>query len=964
MLSGLGEQLTNAEIAARMFVSERTVETHVSSLLRKLGADNRRELGRLAARPGGMTAGAGVGGSTDGPSGTVTFLFTDVEDSTVLWEQHPSVMDEVLARHDAILREAIARRGGHIFTTAGDGFGAAFASASDAVAAAADGQGSLRSASWPGGVAVHVRMGMHSGTATERDGNYFGGVVNRAARVAAIGRGGHILLSATTADLVADDGWSMVELGLHRLKGLERPERIVRVDPPALPVVALALRVRRERAGNLPRPSSTLIGREGDLRRLVDMVGAHRLVTVIGTGGAGKTRIALAAADVVAGEFPDGAWFVELGELLDGADVPSAVSTTLALQPALGTDAVASTVAALADQHALLVLDNCEHVIDGVAPLVAAIESRCAGITVLATSREALGLGHEVRLNLHPLDLDGAGDRSDAARLFCERAAAVLDGFQPSDGDLAIIGEICRRLDGLPLAIELATARLSAMSLDELRAHLDDRFELLVRRRGVNARHQSLRATVAWSYDLLTDEEQSFFDQVAVFGADFGPDAARAVGGETSAPVDDLLTSLVDKSLLIATRGPRGTRFRQLETVRQYGEARLQARGEVALSMRRQLDHYVAWTEAADAGIRGPDELRWHEAFAADWPNVRNAFRWACAVDDGDAACRLVRASLWWATSRTKLEAERWCELALSVPSAADHPLRPAVLAGAALFAHTRGDEDGDRRSLEAARAEQGRLGAVGEPWVEAAVVNQWNGGPAVALGDVAALRRRAEQAADLSWQQAAALGEATILATLIRDGEPLHDEVDDVARISDVVAGAVAFGQPSGVGSALTSLGTALRRSEPDRALALLEQALDICAPLGVEDISALARDELASLYTQLGRPHEALMLATDAIPRYVRSGAWHQVWPAVSHLVPAFADAGRPRIAATILGRVDAEFDLVARDRQGFPALKARLLADLGAADLESLLDDSRALSIADLARLVVTTIDELAG
>ena len=371
-------------------------------------------------------------------------------------------------------------------------------------------------------------MGSHSGTATQRDGNYFGGVVNRAARIAAIGRGGHILLSAATADLVADEGWTLVDLGLHRLKGLERPERIVRLDAPALPVVTLALRASRERAGNLPHPSTTLIGRQDELDQLVDMVGTHRLVTVTGPGGAGKTRLALAAADAIADQFADGTWFVELGELQDAADIPAAVATTLALQPAQGTEGVASTVAALAGQHALLLLDNCEHLIDGVIQFVTAIESRCDRITVLATSREALGLGHEVRLNLQPLGVDGG--TSDATRLFCERAAAVLGSFQPSDADVAVIDEICRRLDGLPLAIELATARLSTMSVSELRTHLDDRFEVLTRRRGVNARHQSLRATVAWSYDLLTDDEQSLFDQLSVFGADFGPGAARAVG--------------------------------------------------------------------------------------------------------------------------------------------------------------------------------------------------------------------------------------------------------------------------------------------------------------------------------------------------------------------------------------------------------------------------------------------------
>jgi predicted ATPase/class 3 adenylate cyclase len=960
VLAGLGEHLTNAEIAARMFVSERTVDSHVSSLLRKLHASDPRELGRLA---GSIAEPSTRGSGEIGPSGTVTFLFTDVEDSTALWEQYPSLMPDVLARHDALVQDAITGHRGHIFTTAGDGFGAAFASASEAVGAAVDGQRSLELESWPGDVIVRVRMGLHSGTATERSGNYFGGAVNRAARIAAIGRGGHILLSAATADLVADEQWTVVDLGRHRLKGLERPERIVRLDVPGLPVVALSLRAGRDGAGNLPHTSTALIGRDDALRRLVGMLGTHRLVTVTGTGGTGKTRLALAAAAAVADQFPDGTWFVELGELQDAADVPSAVATTLALQLVPARADPTSSVAALADQQALLLLDNCEHLIDAVAQFVTAIESQCDLITVLATSREALGLGHEVRLNLDPLDVNGDGGTSDAMRLFCERAAAVLGSFQPSDSDVAVIDEICRRLDGLPLAIELAAARLSAMTVAELRAHLDDRLDVLTRRRGVNARQQSLRATVAWSYDLLTDVEQSFFDELSVFGADFGADAARAVGGDTTVPVDDLLMSLVDKSLLTASRGPVGMRFRQLETVRQYGEARLQGRGGMPASMRRQLDHYVAWTASADTGLTGPNELHWHQGFVAEWPNVRNVFRWACTVDDGDAACRLVSATSRWATSRMRLEAERWCELALEVPSAAEHPLRPVVLAGAALFAHTRGDPDREGRLIELARSEERRLGVAASPWVEAAALNQWNGGPAAAMRDAAALRLRAEQGADHFLELTAALVEALILCTLLRRGEPLHTEDEDVSRIRAIVELSEAFGQPSGVASAMISLGTALASSEPDAAVTLLEKALDACAPLDVEDTSAMARDELAFLYTRLGRPHEALTLVRDAIARYLRSGAWHEVWGTLAHVARALADTGRSHVAATVLGRLDAEFNLVSRNRLDFPGLKARLLSDLGAAELETALEQSRAIPIAELARLVIQTIDELA-
>jgi predicted ATPase/class 3 adenylate cyclase len=892
----------------------------------------------------------------------VTFLFTDVEDSTALWEQFPRVMPEAFARHDAMLREAIAGHGGHIFTIAGDGFGAAFTSAPDAVAAAVDAQRSLASQSWPGDVAVRVRMGLHTGIATERDGNYFGGVVNRAARIAGIGRGGQTLLSAATANLVADEGWTMVNLGPHRLRGLERPERIVRLDASGLPVVAQSLRTSRERTGNLPRRPTRLIGREDELRRLVDLLGTRRLVTIIGPGGAGKTRLAIAAADAVADQFADGTWLVELGELQHAADVVSAVVTTLALQPAAGADHSKAIVDALADQQALLLLDNCEHLIDGVIQLVSELESYCDRITVLTTSREALGFGHEVRFSLHPLALGAEGSSSAAVQLFCERAAGVLGSFRPSDTDIAVIDEICRRLDGLPLAIELATPRLSAMNLTELRTGLDDGFALLARRRGVTARHQSLGATVAWSSNLLTAAEQSLFDQLSTFGADFGLAAARAVGEDSSVPVDDLLMSLVDKSLLTTVRGPLGTRFRQLETLRQYGEAHLDARGGTTANMRRQLDYYVAWTESADAGIRSSDELHWHQAFTTEWPNIRNAFRWACRVDDADAASRLVGATLWWATSRMRIETERWCDLAVGVPSGTNHRLRPALLGAAALFAHMRNDGDCERRWLELALAEEARLGPAAEPWVKAALLNQWSGGPAAALRDATALRRQAEAAGDQFWQLIAALGEALILATLTRRAATSADQESGyVSRIRQVVAQAEAFGQPSSVASAWASLGTALRSSEPTEALTLLEKASDLCAPLDVDDVANAARRELASHYTQLGRPLDALTLMRTAIPYHLRIGAWHEIGEELRYVAPILTDAGRPRVAATVLGRVGAESSALNRGHDR-PALEDQLRDSLGATEFSTLLTDSQSLSVADVAQLVVKTIDEL--
>ena len=694
------------------------------------------------------------------------------------------------------------------------------------------------------------------------------------------------------------------------------------------------------------------------------MVGRHRLVTVTGTGGAGKTRLVLAAADVVADQFADGAWFVELGEVHDAADLASAVATTLSLQPVPGTDGTATTVAALASQHTVLLLDNCEQLIGAVVELVDAIESRCPRVTVLATSREALGLVYEDRLTLQPLAVDGDGGPSEAARLFHERAAAVLGGFAPSDADAVVIDDICRQLDGLPLAIELATARLSTMSVGELRSHLDDRFQLLARRRGVSARQQSLRAAVAWSYDLLTDPERLFFDQVSMLRADFGPGAARAVGGDSSVPVEDLLLSLVDKSLLISMRGPLGTRFRLLETLRQYGESRLDADG-TALNMRRQLDYYVAWTAAADAGIKGPDELLWHQGFTAEWPNIRNAFRWACRVDDGDAASRLVAATLWWAKTRMRLEADQWCHVVLDLPSAASHRLRP-VLAPAPPSSPTcvattrvrnvrstspvprRSGSDGPRsRGSTSPPPTTGPAVRLARSPRRPRCAVEWKPPPLTSSGTC---RRRSRKRT--SWPSSSAR-RATHARRRGRPHRP-HQTDRRAGRDARAAQRHRRRPDPAGHGVAIVRAGR--------RGSALLEDALDLCIPLGVAEYAHTARCELASHYTQLGRPREALALIRTTIPDHVRVGAWHEVYAALAHIAQALADLGRPRVAATILGRLGTGTSELNQTFFGFQKLHDELVADLGAAELATLIAESRSRTLTDLAQLVIETIDEV--
>jgi predicted ATPase/class 3 adenylate cyclase len=959
VLVALSEHLTNVEIAARLYVSERTVESYVSSLRRKLRASDQRELARWAPPLGGIRQ---LDERTSMPSGTLTFLFTDIEASTVLWEQFPRLMPEVLARHDGLLQGVISEHGGAVFAAEGDGFATVFTSASAGAAAAVDAQRALIAEAWPPAVSIRVRMGLHSGTATERDGNYFGGVVNRAARVCASGRGGQIIVSATTAGLLSNDPWTLVDLGAHRLKGLERPERLYRLDAEVLPSVDLPLRVGREPAGNLPHGRSDLLGRDQQLEKLAQLLRDRWLVTVTGPGGVGKTRLAIAAAHRCTGRFVDGTWLIELGELLGSDEVAPAVATTLRLQPRAGLDPAVATATALAGQRTLLVLDNCEHVIDGVVDLVLAIKAQCPDVSVLTTSREVLGLDEEQQLRLHPLGVDSTHGISQAGRLFCERAARVLGDFDPSTHEIGIVNDICRQLDGLPLAIELAAARLQAKSLSELRDHLDDRFRLLTRRRGTVARQRSLRATVAWSYDLLTPTEQRFLDRLSVFSGDFGFGGAEAVYGRSVVGmVEDLLGSLVDKSLLTTTRGPLGTRFREHETLRQYATERLEARGESTDAQRRHLAYYLAWTETSDAGIRGPDELHWHQAYVAEWSNLRTALRWACELDDSDSACRLLCKVLWWAVSRLRLETAGWCDAVLALPSTSDHPLKPIILAGGALFAHKRDDRKGEDHLLALAQDEEARLGPANEPWVPAAALNQWAGGPDAALTDAAVFLRRAEASGDTFWELAAKLEEAFLLATLIRNGERRSErESLYLAKIRETLDRAEAFAQPTGIATATTALGLALRRSEPTEALRLLERSLDLSAPLDV-DISTSARHELASHYMQLGRPLDAIALVRPAFARYVRAGAWHEVWSAIAQLAPALAELGHPRVAATALGLLSAQSSYASEPYHELAGLAGQLRAELGALEVDRLVAEGAHTSISAVAHLVEAAIDE---
>jgi predicted ATPase/class 3 adenylate cyclase len=527
------------------------------------------------------------------PSGTVTFLFTDVVGSTQRWRADEVAMAAAMQAHDDTLRSAVAEAGGVVFKHTGDGVIAAFSSPRTGLNAALGAQEQL---------ALPVRMGLHTGEAELRDGDYFGTTLNRAARVMDAGHGGQVLLSAATAPLL-DGDVELVDLGLFELKGLEAAERVFQAGNGSFP----DLRARRAEVGNLPRELTGFVGRETELGLVATELAAGPIVTLFGVGGTGKTRLAVEAARSVAQSFADGCWMVELGQVTLPEAVPFAMSTGVGMATPDSGDVTEALVRRLVDREMLILVDNCEHVVDAAAEVIERIASACPRVRMVATSREPLMVRGERVVPIGPLPED------DGFRLFLERARAESPNLVLDNRQRDAVATLCRRIDGLPLAIELAAARVRSMTPVDLVAGLDERFRLLVgSRRSRTERHQTMRATLDWSYSLCDTEEQVAFDRLAVFPASFDAAAAGAVaGGDDLSPVavQDALARLVDRSLLTSEVGDDGTtQFRMLETMRVYGREHLRDMGQSDAVRERHAHHLADEVDRLTAALLGLDE--------------------------------------------------------------------------------------------------------------------------------------------------------------------------------------------------------------------------------------------------------------------------------------------------------------------------------------------------------------------
>jgi predicted ATPase/class 3 adenylate cyclase/DNA-binding CsgD family transcriptional regulator len=887
-------------------------------------------------------------GMSELPTGTVTLLLADVEGSTRLWETQPKEMTAALARLNQTVSETIAEHDGvrPVEQGEGDSFVAAFARASDALAAALEMQ---RAPLAP----IRLRIGLHTGEIQLRDeGNYAGPTIHRTARLRDLGHGGQTLLSGATEGLVFDglpsDAW-LSDLGTHALRDLPRPERVVQLCHPDVVNEFPPLRVSGTVVSQrLPVQLTSFVGRDAELTQLRELLAQNRVVTLTGAGGVGKTRLAVQVANQLADEYSDGVWYVDLAPITDPDLVPVTVARALGLTDQPGRSIMDTLLRFVRDRQMLVVLDNCEHLLDACAELVVAVLSGAAGLTFLATSREAIGVAGEVSWRVPSLSLDG-----EANELFTDRARHARPDFTLSDDNSATVGEICARLDGVPLAIELAAARVRALSLAEILESLHDRFRLLTGgARTAVRRQQTLRASVDWSHALLTQPERVLLRRLAVFLGGFDLDAAQAVagGGEVERyQVLDQLTLLVDKSLVAAEDSGGRTRYRLLETVRQYALEKLGESGEADAVRTRHRDHYTAIAAVLDAPAGRDYEQRLEQA-ETEIDNLRAAFAWSREKSDIELALTLASSlqPLWFARARLA-EGPAWFDTALADLDA-QHPdvapeVRARALADRAMLAIWAGAADCLAQAQQAlaiarevnepallARALTAcgitATGVVGDAEVAQPYF-------AEAIGLARALDDRWRLSQLLGWQ---ALGAATVAGNpkvaraAAEEGRDLADAIGDgwTSRQCRLCLGIAELfqGDPAGAAAQFADLATEAEavHDEARRAASLAYRGLAVAyrgetgAARAYADAAVEAASEVSEIHTGLAYSASgvAALAAGDAATALEATEA---AWQHMSFLPQTAAAVGRAYGAQAAL----AGGDLLAARRWADEAVSA---------------------------------------
>jgi predicted ATPase/class 3 adenylate cyclase len=885
------------------------------------------------------------------PTGTVTFLFTDLETSTRNWEEQPEgVMRDALTRHDEILRDAVESHRGVVFSTMGDGVAAAFASAPDAVAAALDAQHGLSDDEWGRQGLLRARMGLYTDEGRLRaPDQYENRPLNRCARLMSTAHGGQILISDATEALVRrslPSDASLTDLGTHRLRDVAEPIRVFQVVDPSLESDFPPLRSLNDIPGNLPRQVTSFVGREREIEDLSALVRDRQLVTLTGVGGVGKTRLALEVAANVVLDFHDGTWLCELAPVTDPDAVWDALATSLGVQRNPGRALDVVVLDYLQPKRLLTVLDNCEHLLDSVALVVDAITRRSPEVAILATSREGLAVPGEQLVAVPALGVPRGDDadpaESDAVRLFVDRARDVKPDFALAADNADAVAQLCRRLDGIPLAIELAAARVRTLTPDDLVARLDQRFRLLTRgSRAALERHQTLRNTVDWSYNLLSADEQVALNRLSVFAGGCDLEAAESI----LAPDDefdaiDVLSQLVDKSLAIADDDTGGRRYRLLETIRQYAAERLEASGDTARTRRTHAEYFIALSERAGPRLRDRHQLEWAAKLTRDVENLRAALDWAVEEQSADHALRLV-APLMVTAIPVGWTMTNWADTAGRVPGAQTHQLYPVVVAFASLGAVMRSSLDRAAALVAEALDAQERLGT-NHLWVLTAA-----GVLAYARGDLDTTLHYAEQwlAGARERNDPYEIAHALILLAPALAAEP--------QRAIATADEAVQLSRDNGIASALlyALIVRATLPADGATALALLDEATDVARHLGDRHGVATAEAFRGMIASREGKWSLGLRSVVNAVAAQFINDPTMIMPPPLFGISFALCRVGDLAGSAIALGFVQQHYVGMALDAEGTALLaesEALLTEGLGAGEFERLKAQGAALNL----------------
>ena len=830
------------------------------------------------------------------PGGTVTFLFTQIADSVRRWNEDPSAMAEALSVHDAIVRNTMERHGGYVFDTRGDGMRAAFSTPAVAAAAAIDTQEHLRD---DGTVDRAVRMALHTAEATEHDGTYSGNEVNRAARLLSLSHGGQVLVSDAT-EVLLRHRVTLRPLGENRLHGLRGRMSVYQLVAEGLPADFPVLRSIDRFAGNLPQQLSSLVGREHLIDEVVKLMQSCRLVTLSGVGGVGKTRLALEVGEELAGEFPDGVWMVELASIDDPAAVPAAIAASLGVTPQGDAPLIELVAESLGGRRLLLVIDNCEHVLAGAQAAIAALLTRSGDSRLLATSREALAIDEEAALTVEPLALDG-GVVSDAVTLFVDRARAVRPDFGLGEPGTAIaVTEICKTLDGLPLGIELAAARMAAMSAVEVRDRLADRFRLLQASQPGPERQITLQLTVEWSYDLLSEDERELFRLTSVFAGGFDLTSVCAVvDGADDVEVLRLLDSLVRKSLVVADHSGSHTRYGLFETIRQFGEDRLAEKGLLEPARDRHAAYFAREAAYRWEHWNGPGWRSAVDWVEAELGNMRSGYRWSERRGDVEVAADIAAHAALMGFSVQLFETIAWAEELLESAAESDVARLPRLYtaAGFACFAGR----------AEAARANAHRATELeSDPRYDSCEPGYATFIEALASVYCGDLDRYVELTGAVAEQFGSDRGYG--IASYV-DGLQSSGRIEEaLALAEESITAARSLGNPYWIAYALWIAGMAFSKADPRRAFAAWDEGVDFVRRNRVQFFEGFLARDAGRLHTSDGESGAALMLFADAIGTFQRAGNVPQLIITLASVPALFERLDRLEPAATLLGALFA--------------------------------------------------------